>query len=798
MEPILPYLASLTVRSLGLAAAALAAIFLFRMKTAAARHAVWTVVVLGMLLLAALGTLAPPVELRVLHSESVITANLVPPVAPAAASLPASAAKSHAWAWRWPAWRQAAAAIYLLIAAVLLARLAFGYLFMRRLLRASSRTELGPEAIHESTWISVPLTVGWARPRILLPAGWRDWRPDKLAAVLAHERTHVRRADWAIALLSGVNRCLFWFHPLAWWLERRLAALAEQACDDAALLQLESREPYAQALLDMAAAVKTGQGRLVWEAMAMARASEVRMRIERILDETRQIPRGLSARRWAVLAACSLPLIYLASVLQLAPALAQQPQEPRAAVPAGIFQLTPQDAARMEQQLAANPGDLQTRSDLIAYYFVHNQPAPRLTHILWLIQNHPESEVAAFNSAGLSPRPNPLNSAADYASAASAWRQQVAVHPTDPLVLANAAQFFGQPGGDWYQAESLLEQARSLPAPGGAFNATNKLAAFYSRVLNVSTDSSGAVHFPAVDENNAFASQVMAKLQSSTDGDLLFAVGNQLRASASPADAAAEHLMQPRIELGQQLLAKAEQLGVRVPRLMAMPPRVAGPNSTAPAVRPAQLSKPAQVVRRVVPVYPSQPGASGVSGEVQIYLTIGTDGRPTDIRVLHSLGMGFDESAIAAVKQWTFAPAQQNGTPVEAQMQVTVPFNPASAAPPPPAPQATYQTPLPPVPLRIRVGGNVQMAMLINKVDPVYPSQALTAGPDGGPLEGKVTLAVIIGKDGTVESVQPTEGHPLLAAAAADAVRQWVYKTTLLNGQPVEVSTTVTLSMTAK
>lgn len=90
------------------------------------------------------------------------------------------------------------------------------------------------------------------------------------------------------------------------------------------------------------------------------------------------------------------------------------------------------------------------------------------------------------------------------------------------------------------------------------------------------------------------------------------------------------------------------------------------------------------------------------------------------------------------------------------------------------------------------------MAMLITKVDPVYPSQAVTAGPDGGPLEGKVTLAVIIGKDGTVQSMQPTDGHPLLAAAAADAVKQWVYKGTLLNDQPVEVSTTVTLNMTAK
>ena len=132
----------------------------------------------------------------------------------------------------------------------------------------------------------MPLTIG---RKILLPAGWESWDEPKLQAVLAHERTHVRRGDWAIALLAGVTRCIYWFHPLAWWLERRLATLAEQACDDSALLLVDS-QPYAQALLDMAAAVKTAQGRLVWEAMAMAKAAEVRKRIERILDETRQIP----------------------------------------------------------------------------------------------------------------------------------------------------------------------------------------------------------------------------------------------------------------------------------------------------------------------------------------------------------------------------------------------------------------------------------------------------------------------------------------------------------------------------
>ena len=78
--------------------------------------------------------------------------------------------------------------------------------FTRRLVRASRRVDcLGADDVFESDWIAVPMTVGLARPKILLPAGWREWPADKLDAAMAHERMHVRRADWAIAVLAGLN-----------------------------------------------------------------------------------------------------------------------------------------------------------------------------------------------------------------------------------------------------------------------------------------------------------------------------------------------------------------------------------------------------------------------------------------------------------------------------------------------------------------------------------------------------------------------------------------------------------------
>jgi len=112
-----------------------------------------------------------------------------------------------------------------------------------------------------------------------------------------------------------------------------------------------------------------------------------------------------------------------------------------------------------------------------------------------------------------------------------------------------------------------------------------------------------------------------------------------------------------------------------------------------------------------------------------------------------------------------------------------------SAAPPPPPPPKKEEKPV--TPQRIRVGGNVQAANLINQVRPVYPPLAKQAR-----ISGTVELSAIIGKDGRVQDLKVVRGHPLLVQAALDAVKQWVYKPTLLNGEPVEVSTTIDVNFT--
>jgi protein TonB len=89
-------------------------------------------------------------------------------------------------------------------------------------------------------------------------------------------------------------------------------------------------------------------------------------------------------------------------------------------------------------------------------------------------------------------------------------------------------------------------------------------------------------------------------------------------------------------------------------------------------------------------------------------------------------------------------------------------------------------------PMRIKIGGNVQAAKLVDKVQPIYPP-----GAKQDHIQGTVALSVVIGTDGTVGDVSLISGPRELVQSAIDAVKQWRYLPTTLNGNPVEVATRV-------
>ena len=108
-------------------------------------------------------------------------------------------------------------------------------------------------------------------------------------------------------------------------------------------------------------------------------------------------------------------------------------------------------------------------------------------------------------------------------------------------------------------------------------------------------------------------------------------------------------------------------------------------------------------------------------------------------------------------------------------------------APPPPEPAPVPQT----EPTPISVGGAVQAARIIKRVVPIYPPLARTAR-----INGIVRLQAIIAADGSIAELNVISGHPMLIAAAVDAVKQWRYRPTVLNGKPAPVNTQIEVYFT--
>ena len=119
---------------------------------------------------------------------------------------------------------------------------------------------------------------------------------------------------------------------------------------------------------------------------------------------------------------------------------------------------------------------------------------------------------------------------------------------------------------------------------------------------------------------------------------------------------------------------------------------------------------------------------------------------------------------------------------IAGSISAPAPYVPPAAPAPPPAPAAATKKASP-------IGGQIVQAQLIYSKQPEYPKLARQMG-----VRGSVELVATIGTDGRVKKVTVEKGHPLLTKAASDAVMQWVYKPTLLNGTPVENDTHITLN----
>jgi TonB family protein len=193
---------------------------------------------------------------------------------------------------------------------------------------------------------------------------------------------------------------------------------------------------------------------------------------------------------------------------------------------------------------------------------------------------------------------------------------------------------------------------------------------------------------------------------------------------------------------------------------------------TAPVPMPVRVGgtvKAPKQIKRVSPEYPVAALTARQQGVVILEATIAPSGKISDVKVLRSIAP-FDAAAVDAVRQWEYEPTILDEVAVPVMTSIAVEFKLTAPAP-------------------VRVGGSIKAPAQTKRVNPPYPPEAQAAG-----VQGVVIMEATIGVDGKVTDVRVLRPIPLLDQAALEAVRQWEYEPTLVNGVAVPVVMTVTLN----
>jgi beta-lactamase regulating signal transducer with metallopeptidase domain len=294
--------------SLLLGAAGCVAVLLRRRTSAATRHLIWTLALVGTLLLPMASVIFPgwtftiatapkagdaaPVNDR--GSESVAS-----PSTSASVTVDADARPVRRFNFSWPA---LIGAVYSAGVAVVLIALFGQRSSVRQCARRSSDVS-DPEwrrllaecargmgvrsevRLLRSREQSMPMTFGIQRPSILIPVIADTWTGDRRRAVLLHELAHVARRDCLTQTLAFVACTLYWFHPAVWWVTRRLRIERELACDDRVIAAGTQPREYAGHLLEIA--YSFGDHRASAIAVSMARPNQLESRMLAALDDGR-------------------------------------------------------------------------------------------------------------------------------------------------------------------------------------------------------------------------------------------------------------------------------------------------------------------------------------------------------------------------------------------------------------------------------------------------------------------------------------------------------------------------------
>ena len=313
-----------------------AVLLLLRRSSAATRHRVGTFGLGAALLLPLLSAVLPQVTVPILPDVRPALHRSVPPAMPSPERAAAAVPENSEISWKQLAlavpektvlaperetltpaprpaplaplpvrgngpapWLELGLALWTLGALAIGARLFVGWFRVRRIGRearpihdvewieerdaAARRLRLSREvSIVESAAVPVAMTSGLLRPLLLIGRAARQWAVERQRVVLLHELAHVKRSDWPALIVAELALAAYWFHPLAWWLNRRLRRDAETACDDLVIASGTKPSVYAGHLLGIFRSL--GSPAHPTPALAMTRPHQFEERLRTILD----------------------------------------------------------------------------------------------------------------------------------------------------------------------------------------------------------------------------------------------------------------------------------------------------------------------------------------------------------------------------------------------------------------------------------------------------------------------------------------------------------------------------------
>jgi len=317
-----------------------------------------------------------------------------------------------------------------------------------------------------------------------------------------------------------------------YWLQRHLVALAEEACDEATLLDFRC-EDYARILVEFATEVGPKGSRLPGAFTVATHRSLINRRLEHIFSVGRHAQESKPPLR-LLLVAIFVPAVYLAASVHF---LQRQNSVSREQT-ATISIASNQQADQLESQLQQDPENLAIRGALMAFYANEGIEPPFTLHLLWVINHHPEDPIATMRIYGRSdsstrslkdPIALHMGAVTTYEGTKAAWDDAVNKHPSSPNVLFHAALFLES--NDPKRALELGRTASRLatadsPAQAGYLR---MIADIYATAIMTDRKAAGPsarTGNTAMDET--LASALRTEIESTSDPALLCEVGTNL------------------------------------------------------------------------------------------------------------------------------------------------------------------------------------------------------------------------------------------------------------------------------